>query len=356
MKNPTPQHIALLSATFPALIITGSFWFYIEYAGLNTPVYIYFIVFFTILLLNYFVFIYATGVYLYDKIKTIFKSIAKPGITNKKQFKIRFNKDVVSNISNNVKDALCANEEEIEQLRRLEEYRKQFLGDVSHELKTPIFHIQGYIDTLIEGGLEDENINRTYLKKAAKNVERLNAIVEDLEMISLIEDGKLNIEQEVFNIWELVNEIFDSLSNQAKSLEITLQFKREFKNPCMVIADKERMRQVLVNLISNSIKYGVKNGKCTVGAYNYENKILIEVSDNGIGIEEEHMPRIFERFYRVDKSRSRENGGTGLGLSIVKHIIEAHNQHIEVKSKPGEGSKFRFSLQKATKSYNLSLF
>lgn len=235
---------------------------------------------------------------------------------------------------------------EIERLRKLENYRKEFLGNVGHELKTPIFNIQGYIMTLLEGGLEDETINRNYLQRAAKSVERMASIIDDLEAITQLESGELELEMERFDLVELIVEIMHSQEYRSKGKNIALTLAYHQDKQFIVHADKFRIRQVLTNLIVNSIKYGRENGETTVRIKDLGGKLSIEVADNGIGISAEHLPRLFERFYRVDKSRSREIGGTGLGLAIVKHILEAHGQTIDVMSTVGAGSVFTFTLEK----------
>jgi two-component system phosphate regulon sensor histidine kinase PhoR len=236
---------------------------------------------------------------------------------------------------------------EIEQLKTMENYRKDFFGNVSHELKTPIFNIQGYIETLLDGAVDDPTINKQYLLKAAANVERLNNIVQDLLEISQYEAGKLSLEIDRFDVTQLVKEIFDSFEIKANDKKIKLVFKKGSDKPFYVMADKARIAQVFNNLIVNAINYGNQDGEVSIGFFEMEPNLLIEVGDNGPGISEEHLPRLFERFYRVDKHRSRTEGGTGLGLAIVKHIVEAHGQSINVRSTVGKGSTFWFMLKKA---------
>jgi two-component system phosphate regulon sensor histidine kinase PhoR len=237
---------------------------------------------------------------------------------------------------------------EIERLKELERYRKDFVGNVSHELKTPIFNIQGYILTLIEGGLEDPNINKLYLARAEKSIDRMISIVEDLESINKLETGELKPIFTVFDIVKIVEDILEMEQRLSRERQISLQLTYRPDKPLMVKADKKRIIEVLTNLVVNGVKYGKINGFVKVGFYDFDDKIMVEVSDNGIGIDKKDLPRIFERFFRVDKSRSREQGGTGLGLSIVKHIIEAHNQTINVQSVINEGTTFTFTLEKAS--------
>lgn len=241
-------------------------------------------------------------------------------------------------------------EKEVEHLTKLENYRKEYLGNVSHELKTPIFNIQGYVSTLIDGGLYDENINLEYLKRADKSVDRMINIIDDLETISQLESGSLLLDMEKFDVVALAHDVIQQLELTSSKRNISIIFDDESKKSLKVQADKFRIRQVFVNLITNSIKYGKDNGYTKLKFKVFDETAIIEVSDNGIGIEERHLPRLFERFYRIDKGRSREQGGTGLGLSIVKHIIEAHEQHITVASQPGVGTTFTFTLKKAIKN------
>lgn len=236
---------------------------------------------------------------------------------------------------------------EIDRLQTLEVYRKEFLGNVSHELKTPIFNIQGYVSTLLDGGLEDQTINRDYLMRAEQSVERMIRIVDDLEAISQLESGQLQLELEKFDVVELIKEVFKTQEMTAKSKHISMSLKHLNQKPIEVLADKFRIRQVITNLVVNSIKYGREQGKTLVWFQDVNDNVLIEIFDNGMGIDPTHLPRLFERFYRVDKHRSREGGGTGLGLAIVKHILEAHNQTITVSSTAGVGTVFSFTLKRA---------
>lgn len=251
--------------------------------------------------------------------------------------------DLISQMQREVADWMKNRSSELEDLKKLETYRREFLGNVSHELKTPIFNIQGYITTLLDGGLEDEQINRNYLQRAEKSVERMIAIIDDLEAISRLESGELTLEPEEFDIADLMREVMDAQEMKASNRGIALKFRENYK-PVRVFADKQRIRQVLTNLTTNSIKYGKQDGQTEVRFYDMDDHVLVEVADNGIGIAREHLSRLFERFYRVDKGRSRDQGGTGLGLAIVKHILEAHGQTINVRSTEGVGSTFSFTL------------
>ncbi len=250
-----------------------------------------------------------------------------------------------NNLQQEVQDWAREKTKQIAQLRMMEKYRKEFLGDVSHELKTPIFTIQGYISTLIDGGIDDPNINMKYLLRTEKSIDRMISIVEDLLSISKFETNELILNKEVFDIKLLIREIIDMQADYAAKKNITLQLVTN--NSYMVNADRKLLYQVLLNLIINSINYGRTNGKTDIFIHDMDKQVLIDISDNGIGIAKQDLPRLFERFYRVDKSRSKENGGTGLGLSICKHIVEAHQQTISVSSQDGFGSSFSFTLEKA---------
>ena len=237
---------------------------------------------------------------------------------------------------------------EIDTLKIREEYRKEFLGNVSHELKTPLFTVQGYIHTLLDGALEDKKVRKKYLQRAAKGVERLIYIIKDLDLISKLEIGELHLEIERFDIIELIQNVFDLLEMTASKKRISLVFDMDYDEPIYVKGDKERIQQVLTNLLVNSIKYGHEDGTTEVSVENLiKNKVIVRVTDNGEGIEEQHLTRLFERFYRIDQSGSRREGGSGLGLAIVKHIIEAHNEKIYVESVLDVGSEFSFTLEKA---------
>ncbi|GGD90313.1 sensor histidine kinase [Planktosalinus lacus] len=237
---------------------------------------------------------------------------------------------------------------EIETLKVREEYRKEFMGNVAHELKTPLFTVQGYILTLLDGAMKDKSVRKKYLQRASKGVDRLIYIVKDLDMITKLEMGDLVLNKEKFNIIELVQNVFDLLEMKAAKKNITLTFDRKYDNSIFVNADRERIQQVVTNLIVNSVKYGKEGGTTEISIEDLiKNKVIVRITDNGEGIAKEYLTRIFERFFRVDKSGSRKEGGSGLGLSIVKHIIEAHNEKIYVESELGVGSEFSFTLEKS---------
>ena len=229
----------------------------------------------------------------------------------------------------------------------METFRREFVGNVSHELKTPIFNIQGYIHTLLDGALYDEEVNIKYLNRTVKSIDRMISIVSDLEVISSLEFNQGELDISNWDIIQLLQEIMDQNEMKAKKSSVTLGFDKDSYSPIYVSADRDQIHHVVTNLIVNSIKYGKENGATEVRVLSMGDHILVEVSDNGIGISQDNLPRLFERFYRVDKSRSRKEGGTGLGLSIVKHILEAHNQTINVRSTDDVGSTFSFTLAKS---------
>ena len=311
-------------------------------------------IFFFSLLISIFSFViifYLVKKFFYEKIRVIYKIIYKfKGTSSIKELDINV-------VEKEAEEWAEAKEEELRQMKKDESYRREFIGNVSHELKTPIFNIQGYVQTLLDGGLQDDTINMKYLQRADKSVERMINIVEDLEVISRLETEQSELDIQSFNINNLVNEVFEQLEMRANEMDISFELNNQ-SNTNFVNGDRAKLQQVFINLVSNSIKYGKKGGKTIVRILDMDDNILVEVADNGIGIDQISLSRLFERFYRVDKNRSREIGGTGLGLAIVKHILEGHNQTISVRSTKGVGSTFSFILEKENKSsqFMLSLF
>jgi two-component system phosphate regulon sensor histidine kinase PhoR len=298
----------------------------------------------------YFMVKYVVQEFVYEKIRLIYKTIHNLK-TPKGELRKRLKEDadILESVNSDVVSWAENQKQEIQSLRDQEEYRRDFLGNVSHELKTPIFNIQGYVHTLLDGGLEDEEINRKFLKRADKSVERLISVVEDLDVISRLESGRLELNIQKVNIVELAKDVMDLEEMKAESRNIRIRFNEKYEKPIYVMADGDQIKQVYINLLDNSIKYGNKDGSIKLRFYDMDENILCEVADDGPGIDPKHLPRLFERFYRVDKSRDRHAGGTGLGLSIVKHIIEAHKQSINVRSETGAnaGTTFSFTLKKA---------
>lgn len=348
LKNPTPGQVALYAASILSFFVFISVFLLQFFRNDVTIVLIIFLLPVISFVTSYFIFLYFLQRYIYRKIKLIYKNIHRfKSAPDEKSYAISMNKDIISVVEKEVQEWADEQSEEIASLKEMENYRKAYMGNISHELKTPIFNIQGFVHTLLDGGLHDESINMNYLRRAAKNVERLQTIVEDLEVISRLESGQMILEPVVFDIKKLVDEVFEDLEFKAKEKNIRLTLKDGASQPFRVRADRESIRHVMINLIDNSLKYGKSGGYTKVGFYDMDSNILIEISDNGIGIGQDHISHVFDRFYRVDKSRSREAGGSGLGLSIVKHIIEAHKQTINLRSTEGVGSTFGFTLEKA---------
>jgi two-component system phosphate regulon sensor histidine kinase PhoR len=341
-KNLSPQKLA----GFTALILSGIITLGTALISANWQVIL--TAFVLTFLVSYYLYLYTLQNFIYRKIKLIYKFIYQTKASKREEF---FNKNIlplktIEEVSEDVEKWASQKKEELDMLRRNEEFRKEFLLNLSHELKTPIFAVQGYIHTLLDGALDDPSVNKLFLKNATKNIDRLCRLIDDLDEISKLESGEMTINKENFTIQELIKDVFDTLSLKANTKGIKFQVKKGCEAPIHVSADKEKVRQVLINLIDNSIKYGRPDGHTVASIYVMDDKrVLIEISDDGIGMSEEHLPRVFERFYRTDRARSRDIGGTGLGLAIVKHIIEAHDQTINIRSKPEIGSTFGFTLE-----------
>lgn len=331
MKINTPIRIAVfLSIVIFALAV---FMFYVVEDSFS--IFYSLIVFFVFVVLLIY---YVVKQFFHEKIKVIYKSIYKfKGTSNILDLDIE-------NVEREAEEWADAKEEELNAYKRDMNYRREFLGNVSHELKTPIFNIQGYIQTLLDGGLEDDKINMKYLHRTNKSVDRMINIVEDLEVISRLETEQSQLDLQPFNIVKLAEEVIEAFEMKAEQMHISLELHNESRS-LLVVGDRDKIQQVLINLVSNSIKYGKNGGVTRVKFFDMGDNMLIEIADDGIGIEEESLDRLFERFYRVDKNRSREIGGTGLGLAIVKHILEGHNQTINVRSTVGVGSTFSFMLE-----------
>jgi len=344
MKSSSPKELAAFIALIIASLFAGTIFFLdlFHLERLWQAVAVALLLFFSI---TYFIVYYTLTNFIFEKIQPIYKTIHEYTLSQK-EFKKQLDKDIISHVNKEVEDWADKKTKEIKKLKQLEKYRKDFLGNVMHELKTPVFNIQGYVLTLLDGGLEDPTINRLYLERTERSINRMISIVEDLESISRLESGELKLVMEEFDIVRLVEEVFEMLEIRAKQKGIKLSFSSNYNKPVKVVADRRKIHEVMNNLLINSINYGKKPGKTIVSFMDMGQSLLVDVSDNGIGIPEKDIPRIFERFFRTDKSRSRDQGGTGLGLSIVKHIIEAHNQTINVRSIPGKGSSFVFTLSK----------
>ena len=341
-KNLSPQQLSALTAlalsipfTLVILFIKPVWWV----VGLS---------FVLVYLLSYGLILYSLQSFIYRKIKLIYKFIYQTKASKKEEFyyKTFLPQRSIEEVSEDVENWALQHKAEIEMLKQNEAYRKEFLQNLSHELKTPIFAIQGYVDTLISGALDNPEVNKKFLQSTSRNIDRLVNLVDDLDEITRLEMGEQLLLKDSFIIQDLLKEVYDSLSIKADEKEIRCTIKKGCELPLLVFADKEKIRQVLINFIDNSIKYGKQNGAIESSFYKLDGaRVLIEISDDGAGIAEEHLNRIFERFYRTDLARSRKVGGSGLGLSICKHIIEAHGQTLHVRSKIDVGSTFGFTLQ-----------
>jgi len=299
---------------------------------------------------SFVIFYYLLEKYIYSKIVLIYKLIhnLKLGKDLKDALGEYVSSDPINDVHQEVKEWAGAKKKEIDMLKKQELFRREFLSNVSHEFKTPLFAIQGYIDTLQDCITDDPETALKFLKKAADNVERLSYLINDLDSISKLESGEVPINYEKFDFVGLAREVMDQLEDKAKAKNIVLSFKEKYTYPAFVKADREKIRQVMINLVENSLKYGKNNGSTAIKVFELHDQYLIEVTDDGIGIDEKHLSRLFERFYRIDTHRSRQEGGTGLGLAIVKHILEAHQQIISVRSTLQIGTTFAFTLQKAS--------
>ncbi|SDS38591.1 two-component system, OmpR family, phosphate regulon sensor histidine kinase PhoR [Polaribacter sp. KT25b] len=345
MKTKKTYSYALWSAVYLTLlsvIITAICYFFISS---HSNVFTIIISILSLFFISFLIIQYRTEHFIYRRLKKIYEDIS---FLNVKDLKKESATTDIEILSRKMEKFVEGKRLEIKNLTEIDSFRRDFLGNVAHELKTPLFTVQGYILTLIEGAVNDKQIRMKYLDRANKGVERLVAVIKDLDMITKLENDGMKINFEVFNILELIQNVFDLFEMKAKKRNITLQFDKIYEFPVFVKADSEKIEQVLINLVVNSIKYGKPNGTTIVGVESYNNKkFIVKVIDDGEGVKKIHLPRLFERFYRVDQSRSREQGGSGLGLSIVKHIIEAHNENIFLKSTYGKGSEFSFTIEKA---------
>jgi two-component system, OmpR family, phosphate regulon sensor histidine kinase PhoR len=346
MRSLRPRVLASWISVILAVIITFSVYLFNRFFKDDSWLFIFLFLF--ILFIIFILTAQLANKFIEKRLKPIFKIIRDVPVEEVRKAREMtkqnsFNVDV----NDEVTKWATLKQEEIKKLKELERYRKEFVGNVSHELKTPIFNIQGYILTLLDGGIDDPRINQLYLQRTVKSIDRMISIVEDLESINKLESGELKLKMENFNLIKLVEDVFEIELLMAQERKISLEFSTRIDKPVKVFADKKRIMEVISNLVVNAIKYGKKGGYVKVGFFDLGDHIVVEISDNGIGIDKEQLPRVFERFFRVDKHRSREQGGTGLGLAIVKHIIEAHEQTINVKSQSDLGTTFTFTLKKA---------
>jgi two-component system phosphate regulon sensor histidine kinase PhoR len=296
---------------------------------------------------SYFLIFFIIQQFIYRKLKLIYKFIYRTKASKKQEmyYKYILPQKSIDDVREDVEAWGEQQRREIELLKRNESFRKEFLQNLSHEFKTPVFAIQGYIETLLQGAMEDPDVNERFLKKASKNLDRLVHLIQDLDEISRLERGELKLTKQNFVIQDIVREVFESLSLKAAQYQIAFAIKKGCEQPLNIFADKEKIRQVIINLVDNSLKYGKQGGSITASMYNTDGKnILVEISDDGMGIPGDNLPRIFERFYRTPEGRSRDIAGSGLGLSICKHIIEAHGHSIHVRSTEGVGTTIGFTI------------
>ena len=340
-RHLSPQQLSLLTAAILSVPISLAI-FVFEPVWWIAP--LSFVIIFTG---SYWLILFTLQTFIYRKIKLIYKLIYQTKATKREEF---YYKNIlpqkgIDEVREDVEAWAEQRKKEIETLQQNETFRKEFLQNLSHELKTPIFAIQGYVHTLLNGALHNNEVNEKFLASASRNIDRLVNLLDDLDEISRLEIGEMQLNYQPFIVQELIKEVFDSLQLQAAEKNISCSIKKGCEFPLTVFADKEKIRQVFLNFTENAIKYGKENGIVEASFYNVDgNSVLIEVSDDGYGIAEEHLSRIFERFYRTDLARSRKVGGSGLGLAICKHIVEAHQQTIHVRSKVDVGTSFGFTL------------
>lgn len=344
LKNLSPRQVAAINAMAIAVLVAlAAFLFTGNWLiGLSVLVILF--------IIAYSLIHFLLQEFIYSRIRLIYKFIYQTKASKKEEtyYKYILPRKGIDEVSEDVEKWAEQRKVEIEVLKENEAYRKEFLQNLAHEFKTPIFAVQGYVDTLLDGAMEQPEIRKKFLENASRNIDRLVNLMNDLDEISKLESGEQLLYKQNFVIQDLVKEVYESLSLKLAGKNVTAGIKKGCEAPVTVFADKEKIRQVLINLIENAFKYGKEGGTITTSVYKTEgDSVLVEVSDDGIGIEEEHLPRIFERFYRTDTARSRDKGGTGLGLAICKHIIEAHGQSIHVRSKPDVGTSIGFTIDPA---------
>jgi two-component system, OmpR family, phosphate regulon sensor histidine kinase PhoR len=342
-KNLSPNQLSALIAL--ALSVPIAFGIFVFTRGWETAA----ASFLVIWLGSYALIRFAFERFIYRKIKLIYKLINQTKATRKEEiyYKYILPQKNIDEVTEDVEDWMIRKNQQIELLQRNEAYRKEFLQNLAHEFKTPIFAIQGYVETLLNGAMEEEQTRKKFLENTAKNADRLVNLIRDLDEITSLESGEQQLHKQSFIIQDQIREVYDSLAIKMQPKKINAVIKKGCETPVTVYADKEKIKQVLVNVVENATKYGKQNGNVTASIYVTDDKhVLVEISDDGIGIEEEHLPRIFERFYRTDMARSRDKGGTGLGLAICKHIIEAHGQSMHVRSTPDVGTTIGFTLER----------
>lgn len=341
-KNLSPHQLSLYTAAILSTPIT------IGYYLMHPKWWVALIVFVIIFLGSFLLIRFTLERFIYRKIKLIYKFIHHTKASKREEtyYKYLLPQKSIDEVREDVENWATQQKEEIEVLKTNEAYRKEFLQNLAHEFKTPIFAVQGYVDTLLDGALENQEVSKKFLENTARNIARMVTLVSDLDEITKLESGEQPLQKTSFIIQDVIKEVYDSLSIKTSAKNIRCGIKKGCEQPVTVIADKEKIKQVIINIVGNSIKYGKENGHIVASIYKTDEKhILAEISDDGIGIAEEHLARIFERFYRTDAGRSRDAGGSGLGLAICKHIIEAHGETIHVRSKPDVGTTIGFTLE-----------
>jgi two-component system phosphate regulon sensor histidine kinase PhoR len=340
-KNISPRQLSAFTALILSVPVALGIWL-LQHSWLET-----FVFFVLVFAGSYFLILFIFQQFIYRKLKLIYKFIYQTKASKKEEmyYKYLLPQKSIDEVREDVEAWAEQRRSEIESLKKNESFRKEFLQNLSHEFKSPVFAIQGYIDTLLQGALEDPEVNKRFLQKTSRNVARLVHLIQDLDEISRLERGELPLNKQNFIIQDLIREGYESLSLKAEQQHISLTIKKGCEQPIAVYADKEKIRQVLVNLVDNAVKYGKHGGHVIASLYNTDEKhILVEISDDGMGIPEKHLSRIFERFYRTSEGRERDIAGSGLGLSICKHIIEAHGYDIHVRSKENVGTTVGFTL------------
>lgn len=341
-KNFSPQQLSALTALGLSIPIALGIYIF-------KPVWwIALLSFVVIFLGSYGLIVYTLQTFIYRKIKLIYKFISQTKANKREEFyyKSLLPQKSIDEVREDVENWAQQRKQEIELLQQNEAFRKEFLQNLSHELKTPIFAIQGYVDTLLSGAIDKPEVNKKFLQSTSRNIDRLVNLLDDLDAISKLESGEQLLTPDNFIVQDLIKEVYETLSFKADEKQIKCIIKKGCEFPITVYADKEKIRQVFINFVDNAIKYGKQGGTIEASFYMVDGaRVLIEISDDGSGIAEEHLMRIFERFYRTDLARSRKVGGSGLGLAICKHIIEAHGESIHVRSKIDVGSTFGFTLK-----------
>ena len=348
MQSNSPRslsiYISLFVSLFSITLIIITFWYKETDIGLWLMLLIFLLIFGVTFTLVYF----TLERFIYHKIKLLYRATQMFRVDKDiDRLDLDMNTDILGKLSKDIARWMVDQHKTIDQLKERESFRRDFIGNLAHELKTPVFSIQGYILTLLEGGLEDENINRLFLERAAVSVDRITNLLEDLDEIYKLESGQLNLKKERINLTKLTYEAVNEIEFKAQKKNIKIKIQDPKEKEVWIFADRDKIVQVITNLLNNAITYSKENGNVSIKSNLLDKKILLEIEDEGVGIKKADADRIFERFYRVEKSRARNKGGTGLGLAIVKHIIEAHGETVTVRSVPGKGTTFTFSLSRS---------